>query len=101
MNDTFALIKEQFRRRCGADLAWLRRGLTEPAELTDPKFQMMIHRLAGMAGTMGFHDLSRFAAEMDDALLTGSTPNPDDLRRLETALSEIAVPSAGVSENGL
>jgi hypothetical protein len=90
MSDPFGTIRERFRRRCADDLALVRASLIDPGELAGPKFQTVIHQMSGMAGSIGFDDLSRIAGEMDEVLAAGGVPEPADLHRLESALSDIA-----------
>jgi HPt (histidine-containing phosphotransfer) domain-containing protein len=93
MDDGFKSIVLRFRGRCVADLAQLRKASAEPAGLADPAVHTMIHRLSGMAGSVGFRDLGRLAGKVDDALVEGRVPDPDLLRRLDAALADVSSPA--------
>jgi HPt (histidine-containing phosphotransfer) domain-containing protein len=90
MDDAFRSIVLRFRQRCSVDLVQLRATSTEPARIADPAFHVMIHRLSGMAGSVGFGELSRAAADVDDALAGNGVPERAQLSRLEACLSDVA-----------
>jgi HPt (histidine-containing phosphotransfer) domain-containing protein len=68
--EALAALKAKFLARATNDLAelrsWSARGA--PAE---PEMRQRVHRLAGAAGTFGFHDLSDLAKRVDDRLASG------------------------------
>ena len=78
MNDPLASLRTRFLDRTREDLAQLRAG-AEPRPL--------VHRLAGTAGMLGFAELGRLAAVVDDQLLAGAA-EPDDWAALLAAMAE-------------
>jgi HPt (histidine-containing phosphotransfer) domain-containing protein len=85
--DAFAAIRARFRERCHADLALVRRALIDSEISATPPFRLHIHKLAGLAGSLGFPQLGALAADVDDVLADGGLPGHDELTNLEAALS--------------
>lgn len=85
----FNELRDRFLIRCLEDrdtIARAQEGYTQPEIL-----RFAVHRLAGAAGTFGFPDLSRVAAEIDDLLVEGK-PVPDaDFERLLNAIDAVLV----------
>ncbi|HEY8618315.1 Hpt domain-containing protein [Phenylobacterium sp.] len=83
MNDPLASLRTRFLDRTREDLAQLRAG-AEPRPL--------VHRLAGTAGMLGFADLGRLAAVVDEQLVDGEA-NPADWAALLASMAEATRPS--------
>ncbi|MDO8801551.1 Hpt domain-containing protein [Phenylobacterium sp.] len=92
MDDALAEVRLQFRQRCSGDLLTLRAAMRQPQALTAASFQTMVHRMAGIAGSLGFTPLGAAAAAVDRACSRRASIDPAGLRRLEIALSEVADP---------
>ena len=87
MSETSAVLllerlKDQFRERCRADLAVL--SGPNGAEL-----RYCVHRLAGLAGTLGYHAVSAQAAIAEDILQSGSDLNGPERDALIAAIRDI------------
>lgn len=65
INAALAPIRERFRSRCAEDAASLRSAL---AQEEDALARSLSHRLAGLAGTIGFPDISNAAADLEEAI---------------------------------
>jgi HPt (histidine-containing phosphotransfer) domain-containing protein len=87
---TFGPLRERFRARCVADLARVRAALSDPELACDPAFHMSVHQLAGLAGSLGFHELGAVARVVDEHLVAAKAASSDQLRRLEAALAQAA-----------
>lgn len=81
--DRFQALRERFLDRSAGDLDTLRHE-RDPAAL-----RLVVHRLAGAAGTFGYPDISRDAGEVDDALVEGKDPPEDVLARLISGLEAL------------
>ena len=73
VSDAVERLSERFRARAASELEDLRRWSADPAAHEDD-LRLLVHRLAGAAGTFGFLRLSELAATAEDALVTGA-PN--------------------------
>ena len=83
MTDPLQALRRQFVDRCRADLnrlAELEPGNEEVALIT--------HRLAGAAGSFGFPELGRIAADMDLRMRDGAAPGRQDLDDLRRGLAQ-------------
>lgn len=89
--DPLEPIRQKFRVRCGQDLKVLRETRADPAQTFGEDCKLVIHRLSGMAGSLGYGELSRLARTIDDAFARDQTPLPEDLDRLAKELSAIAI----------
>jgi HPt (histidine-containing phosphotransfer) domain-containing protein len=78
-------LSERFRARAWDDLGDLKRWALDPALFAD-ELRRLVHRLAGGAGTFGFHHLSTLAGEAEDAVLSAA---PDLEARLEAVIHEL------------
>jgi HPt (histidine-containing phosphotransfer) domain-containing protein len=81
--DALEQLRERFQRRAAVDLETLRRWAGDPRANGEDLHQL-VHRLAGAAGTFGFHRLSELAAKAEDAIVTEG----DDLSSAIAALIE-------------
>jgi HPt (histidine-containing phosphotransfer) domain-containing protein len=100
MNDVAAAIADlraKFLARSTDDLQALRRWSAAGAP-PDDAHRRILHRLAGAAGTFGFHDLSDFAKRAEDALHDGASPAGPALRQLVDELDQVT--SNGAEEAG-
>jgi HPt (histidine-containing phosphotransfer) domain-containing protein len=62
-------LRVRFRTRAASDMVDLRRWSKAPSE-HQAELHALVHRLAGAAGTFGFHRLSEVAARAEDAIIT-------------------------------
>ena len=81
VSDAIARLSERFLARAADDLRDLKIWAADPTQHTDD-LRRLTHRLAGGAGTFGFHHLSVLAGAAEDAILSAA---PD----LSTRLSEV------------
>lgn len=81
-------IRRRFRLRCRADAALLRvqveGGLDEAA-------RSIVHRIAGLAGALGYLELSAQAAALDDDLAFGKAAPAARVMALVDALDEVSL----------
>ncbi len=87
MNHLLASLRARFLDRCVGDLERVVR-LRERDALNSEEMQVVVHRLAGAAGTFGFTAISDAAAECDDALAQGQAPDRSKVERLTAAIEE-------------
>lgn len=78
-------LRERFVARAAADLGDLRRWRSDPVA-HQKDLLSLLHRLAGAAGTFGFHRLSEVAAKAEDALVTDA---PDRLATIAAVVVEL------------
>ncbi|MGA0605376.1 Hpt domain-containing protein [Phenylobacterium sp. VNQ135] len=83
--DPLAPLRTRFLARAADDLAWIEAGGTPQDELL-----VRVHKLAGIAGTFGYAEVSQVAAALEDDLREGRAA---DLRPLISALRALASPS--------
>lgn len=86
MSDPMAVLRERFLERTQATLSLLLHEDRESAEV-----QPAVHKLSGAAGVFGFHEVSRLAGIVDDALHAGERPRGEDLDNLIDALRKLPV----------
>ena len=98
MPDALDGIRERFKVRCVTDIEVLRAALDNPSELAGSAFQAMIHRLSGLAGSIGYRDLSTLAAEIDETIVRGERPDVARLHCLEVALGAVIGPPGAAPE---
>jgi HPt (histidine-containing phosphotransfer) domain-containing protein len=73
MSDPLAPFRARFIARTRDELPVLRQA--REASAPSAEFATIIHRMSGLAGTVGYGEISRLAAEVDDALQT-EQPTP-------------------------
>lgn len=83
MTDPLEALRAQFIDRCRTDLAKLE---TLPED--DDEVPPIVHRLAGAAGSFGFPQVSRIAAEIDLRTRNGTEPSPRELDDLKASLRD-------------
>ncbi|OHC93094.1 MAG: hypothetical protein A3H25_13925 [Sphingomonadales bacterium RIFCSPLOWO2_12_FULL_63_15] len=66
MDDRLAHLRARFIARCRAELA-----IIEADDISDQDLQHIVHRIAGMAGTVGLKELGIAAAHLEEALRRG------------------------------
>jgi HPt (histidine-containing phosphotransfer) domain-containing protein len=88
ISDAMERLQVRFRARAADDLDNLRRWSGDPSAYAED-LRLLTHRLAGAAGTFGFHRLSELSAAAEDALITGASDRRialadvmDDLERM-------------------
>ncbi len=74
MTDPLEALRAQFIDRCRADLARLKSLPEDDEEVT-----LIVHRLAGAAGSFGFAEVSRIAGEIDLRTRHGARPSRREL----------------------
>jgi HPt (histidine-containing phosphotransfer) domain-containing protein len=89
-------LRVRFYARAAADMVALRRWSKDPAAHKSD-LHLLVHRLAGAAGTFGFHRLSEIAAKAEDAILTDA---PDRLVAVANLIDELARVGDQVSLDG-
>ncbi|MBX9460474.1 MAG: Hpt domain-containing protein [Brevundimonas sp.] len=83
MTDFLEALRAQFIDRCRADLARL-----EALPEDDDEVTSIVHRLAGAAGSFGFLQVSRIAAEIDLRTRNGIRPSGRELDDLKASLGK-------------
>jgi HPt (histidine-containing phosphotransfer) domain-containing protein len=91
VTDPLAPLRERFRARSAEDLVRLQ-ALLEAADARE--LRRLVHGIAGAAGTFGFPALSKAAIVIDDAYVSGLTPDTEDFDRLKRELEAVALPKA-------
>lgn len=69
--DPFAAVRARFRERMAADAEMLR--ALAPESLSDEAVVATVHKLAGLAGTLGFEQVSSVAKVTEETLLRSDT----------------------------
>jgi HPt (histidine-containing phosphotransfer) domain-containing protein len=81
-------LRQRFLVRSAEDWrllrAWTARGAPP-----DDEMRRLVHRLAGAAGTFGFHELSARAKETDDRLCDGLPADPANAAALIAELRRV------------
>lgn len=86
--DAFAALKLKFRARCADDLAVL--SAAAPGAAAGADLRQRIHRLAGMAGSLGFDELGRMARAVDILLQASDALDGAEVEALRGALVDVA-----------
>lgn len=79
-------LRTRFLTRSKDDLATLRRW-SKAGAVGDDAHHRVLHRLAGAAGTFGFHEISDRAKSVEDQLALGAPVDRPALRALIGALA--------------
>jgi HPt (histidine-containing phosphotransfer) domain-containing protein len=90
-DQNFEILRQKFLDRCRADLQVLNRAVESPSERMGKDLEHVVHRMAGISGTLGFHDLSETCLEIDDMFAKHSSPSERDLLKLLGQLSKLGV----------
>lgn len=90
MTDPIAPLRDRFRARARADRIELERLASR--DLTSDALRMLVHNLAGTAGTFGFALLSEAAMDIDDQMAAGLPADPASLEQLKARLDEAGKP---------
>lgn len=85
MNDVLAGLEARFLDRCVGDLQRLDH-LLERDVLNGDEMQVLVHGLAGAAGTFGFPEISAAAGECDDAFAQGRAPDRAKVEQLAATM---------------
>jgi HPt (histidine-containing phosphotransfer) domain-containing protein len=72
LDAALAPIRQRFLVRCGEDAAALRAAMAIE-DYNDAR--LLSHRIAGLAGTIGFSDISEAATNLEEAIEGPSSPN--------------------------
>lgn len=83
-DDRYQALRGRFVRRCAEDLPVLEAALD--GRVDGETLRQTVHRLSGAAGTFGYAELSRLAGLVDDQLVAGAEPSPDQLTSLVEAV---------------
>lgn len=81
-DDRYRDLQRRFVARCLSDLPILEQAAQGLEPVHPETLRLTVHRMAGGAGTFGYHDLSRLAGEVDDHLMESSRPPAERLRAL-------------------
>ena len=85
----FETLKQRFISRCRSDLELVHELTLDASRATDPTVRTVVHRLSGIAGSLGYPDLSDIAKRVDDGFLMAAGPAPEDVRHLEAELVRV------------
>jgi len=85
-------LRQRFLARSADDLQRLR-GHLGGRELAPQDLRLLVHRLAGAAGTFGFLDLGGVARDLDGKMCETALM-PADLMELTSALGRLPAPQA-------
>ncbi len=88
MTDPLAPLRQRFRVRAGDDLVRFRRLVS--GDRTGEELRLLVHNLAGAAGTFGYGPLSAAAMAIDDCYASGAPPDETQIALLDDRLSEVA-----------
>lgn len=88
-------LHDRFVRRTQEDLAVLKAQLGDATLASAPLVWDLVHRLAGAAGSFGFHDAGAAAAALDARHAAGQGVAASDFRPLLKALEAIAAGHSG------
>ena len=89
-DDGLEPLRRRFWTRCADDLEVFRTVRNAARGLSDPAIASIIHRLSGLAGSLGYDELGRLARIVDDCLMEAAAPDPTDVDGLERELSRVA-----------
>lgn len=78
-----AALRVRFLDRCRRDLRRLEDGVR------GEELDLLVHRLAGIAGVFGFPEVSEIAGRIDRARSEGVMPSPAELEALKQALQSL------------
>jgi HPt (histidine-containing phosphotransfer) domain-containing protein len=81
--DRFQQLRRRFIDRSAGDLDVLR------SQSDREELRMIVHRLAGAAGTFGYAEISADAGLVDDALVEGRDPEPEIMDRLIASIEAL------------
>jgi HPt (histidine-containing phosphotransfer) domain-containing protein len=76
-------LRQRFLDRSSGELYTLK------TEREREALRLVVHRMAGAAGTFGFPDLSRIAGEIDDALVEGKSVGDAEMAPLIAELERV------------
>jgi HPt (histidine-containing phosphotransfer) domain-containing protein len=83
-------LRQRFITRCRGDVDLIRALGADPSRASEPALRTVIHRISGIAGSLGYADLSKLARVVDDGFATSTRPAPEDFRKLEDELVRVA-----------
>ena len=89
VSEAIARLSARFLARAADDLRDLQLWAVEPKRHAD-ELRRLTHRLAGGAGTFGFHHLSTVAGRAEDAILCGAPDLPTWLTEVANELERLA-----------
>ena len=83
-------VRQRFITRCRSDLDLIRAFAVDPSQTSEPEVRTVIHRISGIAGSLGYPDLSNIAKRIDDGFAIATVPPSEDVRQLEAELVRVA-----------
>lgn len=86
MNDPLAPFRARFVARAKEELPLLRAGRDAAG---DEALRIVVHRMAGLAGTVGYAEIGRLAARVDEALHDGGPVPAADYDALLAAIEAL------------
>lgn len=89
-HDRLEPLRQRFRERCAEDLSVLKQARGRPNGLAEDEVKSRIHRLSGLAGGLGFSELSQLAGVLDDQIAAQQPTVAGDIDRLEAELARVA-----------
>lgn len=87
MTDPLKSLRDRFLVRAKADRETLE--ILGGAEADPEALRRLVHNLAGVAGTFGYHSVSEAAGLIDDQLASGQPTDTASLARLKAALDAV------------
>lgn len=96
--DRLEALRQRFRKRCAEDLLALRAARSRLGGLAEEDMAFRIHRLAGLAGSLGYGELSRLAGLLDDQMSCRDPLDEAAVDPLEAELARVAA-SPAVSQD--
>jgi HPt (histidine-containing phosphotransfer) domain-containing protein len=84
------VLRQKFITRCRGDLELVRALAIDTSRGAEPAVRTVIHRISGIAGSLGYADLSDLARRVDDGFSGAVSPSPEDVRHLAAELARVA-----------
>ena len=82
-------FRRRFVARAAEDAAEIEQFIANPSAATEARAKSVVHKLAGTAGSLGFHDAGQIALAIDASVTAGDHLRADDLRELLSSLQKL------------
>ena len=83
-------LRQRFIARCQNDLETVRKLAIDPSHGSEPAVRSVIHRISGLAGSLGYPKLSNLAKRVDDGFVDGALPGKKSICLLEAELARVS-----------
>ena len=83
-------LRQRFIARCQIDLEAVRKLAIDPSQGSEPEVRSVIHRISGIAGSLGYPELSNLAKCVDDGFVDGALPRKESICQLEAELARVS-----------